>query len=82
MGTVSKLLYGKAVPRIVRVLLANLPSLAVNNLSAIDVLERLWAGEYRDGDSNSSGRLGQRRGPFNWAKCIGGAGVEVEWMMF
>ncbi|KAK8100958.1 fungal-specific transcription factor domain-containing protein [Apiospora kogelbergensis] len=54
----------------------------MNNLSAIDVLERLWAGEYRDGDSNSSGRLGQRRGPFNWAKCIGGAGVEVEWMMF
>lgn len=50
----------------------------MNNLSAIDVLERLWAGEYRD-----NGPAGPfRRGPFPWARCIGGPGIEVEWMMF
>ncbi|KAI1340980.1 fungal-specific transcription factor domain-containing protein [Xylariaceae sp. FL0016] len=60
----------------------------MNNSSAIDVLERLWAssgsgsgGDYHSPTSPGS-RLGLRRGPFNWTKCIGGAGVEVEWIMF
>ncbi|KAI8633201.1 fungal-specific transcription factor domain-containing protein [Xylariaceae sp. FL1651] len=51
----------------------------MNNMAAIDVLERLW----RTGDVMTPGsRLGVRRGPFNWTKCIGGPGVEVEWIMF
>ncbi|CAK7201201.1 hypothetical protein SEUCBS139899_003904 [Sporothrix eucalyptigena] len=48
----------------------------MNNLAALDVLERLWAGDFQDEDSN------HRRAPFNWARCIGGPGVEVEWIMF
>jgi hypothetical protein len=51
----------------------------MNNMAAIDVLERLW----RTDDITMSGsKLGVRRGPFNWTKCIGGPGVEVEWIMF
>ncbi|KAH6652234.1 fungal-specific transcription factor domain-containing protein [Truncatella angustata] len=54
----------------------------MNNLSAIEVLERLWAGDLHDSISGSS-KLGlQARGPFNWTKCIGGPGVDVEWIMF
>lgn len=48
----------------------------MNNLAALDVLERLWIGDFQDEDVTS------RRGPFNWARCIGGPGVEVEWIMF
>ncbi|KAL1911902.1 hypothetical protein Sste5344_002097 [Sporothrix stenoceras] len=48
----------------------------MNNLAALDVLERLWAGDFQDQDATT------RRGPFNWARCIGGPGVEVEWIMF
>ena len=48
----------------------------MNNLAALDVLERLWAGDYQDDESNNP------RAPFNWARCIGGPGVEVEWIMF
>ncbi|KAI0123049.1 fungal-specific transcription factor domain-containing protein [Xylariales sp. AK1849] len=53
----------------------------MNNLSAIEVLERLWAGDLRD-NAASPGKMGLRRGPFNWTRCIGGPGVEVEWIMF
>jgi len=51
----------------------------MNNMAAIDVLERLWR---TDDTATSSSKLGIRRGPFNWTKCIGGPGVEVEWIMF
>ncbi|KAB5547331.1 fungal-specific transcription factor domain-containing protein [Coniochaeta sp. 2T2.1] len=47
----------------------------MNNLAALDVLERLWAGDWKD-ESRNMGIM--RRGPFNWAKCIGGPGVEQE----
>ncbi|KAJ9148390.1 Acriflavine sensitivity control protein acr-2 [Pleurostoma richardsiae] len=54
----------------------------MNNLAALDVLERLWAGEGRDG-AEAERRAGMvRRGPFKWTRCIGGPGVEVEWIMF
>lgn len=54
----------------------------MNNLSALDVLERIWGGEGRDGQHES--KLGSlvRRAPFSWTRCIGGPGVEVEWIMF
>ncbi|KAK2037703.1 hypothetical protein LZ31DRAFT_161723 [Colletotrichum somersetense] len=57
----------------------------MNNLAALDVLERLWAGEWKDNEPRSPAavKLGaMRRGPFNWTRCIGGPGVEVEWIMF
>lgn len=58
----------------------------MNNLSALDVLERLWASDLKESGARSPGaRLplnAGRRGPFNWAKCIGGAGIDVEWIMF
>lgn len=47
----------------------------MNNLSALDVLERLWAGDFK-------AHRGGCRGPFNWAKCLGGPGTEAEWIMF
>lgn len=51
----------------------------MNNLAAMDVLERLW----RTNDVATPGsKLGIKTGPFNWTKCIGGPGVEVEWIMF
>lgn len=55
----------------------------MNNLAALDVLERIWAGEGRDGMGEGGG-LGSlvRRAPFSWTRCIGGPGVEVEWIMF
>lgn len=54
----------------------------MNNRAALDVLERIWAGEGRDHQQES--RLGSlvRRAPFSWTRCIGGPGVEVEWIMF
>lgn len=51
----------------------------MNNLAAIEVLERLWAGEFHR-DNGQKQTL--RKGPFNWTKCIGGPNVEVEWIMF
>ncbi|KAL7625514.1 hypothetical protein AAE478_004734 [Parahypoxylon ruwenzoriense] len=54
----------------------------MNNLAAIEVLERLWAGEYYEPPTSPGSKLGMRRGCFNWTKCIGGPGVEVEWIMF
>ncbi|EPE05029.1 gal4-like zn 2cys6 binuclear cluster dna-binding domain-containing protein [Ophiostoma piceae UAMH 11346] len=48
----------------------------MNNLAALDVLERLWVGDFQEEDEY------ERRCPFNWARCIGGPGVEVEWIMF
>lgn len=65
----------------------------MNNLAALDVLERLWAGEgWREDvmrnphhhQHHGHGRMvgNGKGGPFNWARCIGGPGVEVEWIMF
>ncbi|KAI1811911.1 fungal-specific transcription factor domain-containing protein [Poronia punctata] len=50
----------------------------MNNMAVIDVLERLWSEDV----TTPGGKQGIRRGPFNWTKCIGGPGVEVEWIMF
>ena len=58
----------------------------MNNLAALEVLEKLWAGELMSPDPRSP--VGDRRAPmprrapFNWTRCIGGPGVEVEWIMF
>jgi hypothetical protein len=51
----------------------------MNNLAALDVLESLWAGDWRE-ESKTMNMM--RRGPFSWTKCIGGPDVEVEWIMF
>ncbi|KAG7120728.1 hypothetical protein HYQ46_010901 [Verticillium longisporum] len=57
----------------------------MNNLAALDVLERLWAGDWKEGlEARSPGAArveAMRRGPFNWTRCIGGPGVEVEWII-
>ncbi|KAK2589993.1 hypothetical protein QQS21_012326 [Conoideocrella luteorostrata] len=53
----------------------------MNNLSALDVLEKLWAGDFKAGNDLRGHRAGCR-GPFNWAKCFGGPGAEAEWIMF
>ncbi|KAI0801694.1 fungal-specific transcription factor domain-containing protein [Xylaria sp. FL0064] len=51
----------------------------MNNMAAMDVLERVW----RANDVAKPGsKLGVRTGPFNWANYIGGPGIETEWMMF
>ncbi|EGS21078.1 gal4-like Zn(II)2Cys6 binuclear cluster DNA-binding domain-containing protein [Thermochaetoides thermophila DSM 1495] len=62
----------------------------MNNLAALDILERLWAGECRDtlsrngvvGAMGIPGVVNNRSGPFNWSKWISGPGVDVEWIMF
>lgn len=56
----------------------------MNNLAALDVLERIWAGEGREEFGGGGSRLGSlvRRAPFGWTRCIGGPGVELEWIMF
>jgi hypothetical protein len=60
----------------------------MNNLAALEVLERLWAGEgWKEDTTRSSHHQGrmlgsEKGGPFNWMRCIGGPGVEVEWIMF
>ncbi|KAK3684803.1 fungal-specific transcription factor domain-containing protein [Podospora appendiculata] len=55
----------------------------MNNLAALDVLERLWAGDWKeDTNTGSKMRSMSRGGPFSWTRCIGGPGVEVEWIMF
>jgi len=55
----------------------------MNNLAALEVLEKLWASEWANQEGLSpASHLNGRRGPFNWTKCIGGPGVEVEWIMF
>ena len=58
----------------------------MNNLAALVVLEKLWAGELTSTDPRSSvgdrGAPMARRAPFNWTRCIRGPGVEVEWIMF
>ncbi|KAI1260460.1 fungal-specific transcription factor domain-containing protein [Xylariaceae sp. FL1019] len=48
----------------------------MNNMAAIDVLERLWRNPI------PSDKQQLRRGPFNWTRCIGGPGCDVEWIMF
>ncbi|KAM3428075.1 hypothetical protein MY4824_009047 [Beauveria thailandica] len=58
----------------------------MNNLAALDVLERLWSGDFRNGSEmglyDGQAKMGGARGPFNWSKCFGGPGVGVEWIMF
>jgi len=60
----------------------------MNNLAALEVLERVWAGEGWREDAmrghHHHARMGGngKGGPFNWARCIGGPGVDVEWIMF
>ncbi|KAI1016856.1 hypothetical protein LB504_006749 [Fusarium proliferatum] len=55
----------------------------MNNLAALEVLEKLWAQDWAGEEPLMLGtRTGDQRGPFNWTKCIGGPGVEVEWIMF
>lgn len=58
----------------------------MNNLAALDVLERLWSGDFRNTSELSlydgQSKMGGARGPFNWSKCFGGPGVGVEWIMF
>ena len=57
----------------------------MNNLAALDVLERLWVGDWKDETARGSkmAHAGMnRRGPFNWTKVIGGPGVDLEWIMF
>ncbi|KAI1310114.1 fungal-specific transcription factor domain-containing protein [Xylaria venustula] len=51
----------------------------MNNMAAMDVLERIW----RTNDVAKPGsKLGFKTGPFSWTKHIGGPGIETEWMMF
>ena len=57
----------------------------MNNLAALEVLEKLWSTELKESDARTpSTRLHivGRRSPFNWAKCISGGGPDVEWIMF
>lgn len=55
----------------------------MNNLSALDILEKLWAGDFKNGaDLRNRAKMAGCRGPFNWAKCFGNPGVEAEWIMF
>ena len=55
----------------------------MNNLAALEVLERLWAGDWREeAVRNGRASVPHRGGPFNWTKCIGGPGVDLEWIMF
>ncbi|KJZ71443.1 hypothetical protein HIM_09167 [Hirsutella minnesotensis 3608] len=57
----------------------------MNNLSALDVLEKLWAGDVQGRLDMQDPRMGAqmgRRGPFNWARCFGGPGADSEWIMF
>lgn len=55
----------------------------MNNLAALDVLEKLWSGEIKnDAKLGYYNAIGTGRGPFNWTKCLGGPGAGVEWIMF
>jgi hypothetical protein len=54
----------------------------MNNLAALDVLERLWVGDWKEDSPTLKLNGMHRRGPFNWRKVIGGSGVDVEWIMF
>jgi hypothetical protein len=59
----------------------------MNNLSALDILEKLWTGDFKapsdlHGQRSDSVKMAGCRGPFNWAKCFGGPGAEAEWIMF
>jgi len=58
----------------------------MNNLAALEVLERLWAGEGCREDMMRNPHHGRmvgngKGGPCNWAQSIGGPGVEVAWIM-
>ncbi|KAI0016235.1 fungal-specific transcription factor domain-containing protein [Xylariomycetidae sp. FL0641] len=54
----------------------------MNNRAAMEVLERLWANDCLNSPLSPGSKLGMRRGPFNWTRCIGGPGVDLEWIMF
>ncbi|EFX02515.1 fungal transcriptional regulatory protein [Grosmannia clavigera kw1407] len=52
----------------------------MNNLAALDVLEHLWANNGQE-EGGVKGDMACRA-PFSWNRCIGGPGIEVEWIMF
>ncbi|KAL2119220.1 hypothetical protein VTJ04DRAFT_6180 [Mycothermus thermophilus] len=58
----------------------------MNNLAALQVLERVWASGVQQGQQQGQQHMDGRGkgGPFNWARSggLGGMGVEVEWIMF
>ncbi|KAK3951460.1 fungal-specific transcription factor domain-containing protein [Pseudoneurospora amorphoporcata] len=54
----------------------------MNNMAALNVLERLWAENVKEDGPGAKMRGMMRSGPFNWSRCIGGPGVDVEWIMF
>ncbi|KAL2207639.1 hypothetical protein CC79DRAFT_1272832 [Sarocladium strictum] len=51
----------------------------MNNLAALDVLEKIWAGQSQEHESRNAGT---RPSPLNWDRCIGGPSIDVEWIMF
>lgn len=51
----------------------------MNNLAALDVLEKLWAGQVHEQEGRAPGL---RASPLNWDRFIGGSGIDVEWIMF
>jgi hypothetical protein len=56
----------------------------MNNLAALEILERLWAEphQHQQDPLLRPGNLGTFGGPFNWTRCTGGPGVDIEWIMF
>ncbi|KAK4164263.1 fungal-specific transcription factor domain-containing protein [Cladorrhinum sp. PSN259] len=56
----------------------------MNNLAALDVLERIWAGDFSYGQQQQQQQQQQqfrKGGPFSWIRCMAGAG-DAEWIMF
>lgn len=51
----------------------------MNNLAALDVLEKLWAGQT---EAQEARIPGSRPSPLKWNACIGKPGIDVEWIMF
>lgn len=59
----------------------------MNNLAALETLERLWSGDFRNDAEmqlygEETANQGKSSSPFNWSKCFGAPGVGVEWIMF
>lgn len=63
----------------------------MNNLAALDVLERIWAGDLSNASqqfdrnrrlmSPGGGARQQKGGSFSWIRCMAGSG-DAEWIMF
>ncbi|CAI6096378.1 unnamed protein product [Clonostachys chloroleuca] len=54
----------------------------MDNLSALEVLEKLWSMGMSGSETGTLDGKESSRNPFNWASCLGGPGVDVEWIMF